>query len=128
MQAGEEKYDPQYHTADKVNEDVETVYKKGQGKWFGADEKSIFKVLCASPPEHIENMNTAYADKYGYTLFKALEKELKGNTRDATLHMLGMKLKPYETIAKLVKSACAGIGTDEELLTCCIVRYQLGKP
>lgn len=38
--------------------------------------------------------------------------------------MLGMKLRPYETIAKLIKSACAGIGTDELLLTTCIIRYQ----
>jgi annexin A13 len=65
-----------------------------------------------------------YADKYGYTLFKAMEKELSGNVRDGTLHMLGMKLKPYETVAKLIKTACAGIGTDELLLTCSIIRYQ----
>ncbi|KAL3933820.1 MAG: hypothetical protein SGARI_003617 [Bacillariaceae sp.] len=38
--------------------------------------------------------------------------------------MLGMKLKPFETIAKLVKSACAGMGTDELLLTTCVIRYQ----
>jgi hypothetical protein len=35
-----------------------------------------------------------------------------------------MKLKPYETIAQLIKTACAGIGTDELLLTCCLIRYQ----
>mmetsp|Transcript_766 Transcript_766/g.895 ORF Transcript_766/g.895 Transcript_766/m.895 type:complete len:81 (-) Transcript_766:71-313(-) len=35
-----------------------------------------------------------------------------------------MKLKPYEAIAGLIKAACAGIGTDELLLTCCIIRYQ----
>lgn len=154
MQAGEEKYDPQYHTADKVNEDAEEIYKKGQGKWFGTDEKSIFKLLCAAPPEHVENINRAYSDKYGYTLLKAMEKELSGNARDGTLHMLGMKLKPAEvsrilsksswankgaslitylslfclkiiqTAAKLIKAACAGIGTDEALLTCCLIRYQ----
>jgi hypothetical protein len=125
MQAGVEKYDPQYHTADKVIEDAEEIYQKGQGKWFGTDEKSIFKILCAAPPEHVENINKAYADKYGYTLLKAMEKELTGNVRDGTLHMLGMKLKPYETAAKLIKAACAGIGTDELLLTCCIIRYQM---
>ena len=36
----------------------------------------------------------------------------------------GMKLKPYETVAKLIKDACAGFGTNELLLTCCIIRYQ----
>lgn len=124
MQAGEEPYDPQYHTSDKAVEDAELIYDKGQGKWFGTDEKSIFKVLCASPPEHIQNISTVYADKYGYSLVKAMEKELGGNVRDGTLFVLGMKLKPYETIAQLIKTACAGLGTDEILLTCCIIRYQ----
>jgi len=35
-----------------------------------------------------------------------------------------MRLKPYEAIAEMVKAACAGIGTDELLLTCCVIRYQ----
>jgi hypothetical protein len=35
-----------------------------------------------------------------------------------------MKIKPYETIAKSIKAACAGIGTDEMLLTTCVIRYQ----
>ena len=111
MQAGEEVYDPQFHTQDKAMEDAEAIYKAGQGRW-GTDEKGIFKTLCASPPEHIENINKVYADKYGYTLLKALEKELSGNVKHASLHMLGMKLKPAETIAQLIKAACAGIGTD----------------
>ncbi|KAG7374328.1 annexin [Nitzschia inconspicua] len=123
LQAGEQPYDPQFHTDDKAKEDAEIIYKKGQGRW-GTDEKGIFKILCAAPPEYISKISAVYTDKYGYTLWKAMEKELSGNVRDGTLHMLGMKLKPYETIAKLIKSACAGIGTDELLLTCCIIRYQ----
>jgi Annexin len=123
LQAGEQPYDPQYHTDDMAKDDAETIYKKGQGKW-GTDEKGIFKILCMAPPEYITKINAVYTDKYGYTLFKAMEKELSGNVRDGTLHMLGMKLKPYEAIAKLIKTACAGIGTDELLLTCCIIRYQ----
>ena len=54
-----------------------------------------------------------------------MEKELSGNVRDGTVFLLGMKMKPFETIAKLIKTACAGIGTDELLLTCCIIRYQM---
>jgi Annexin len=125
IQAGEEPFDPQYHTKEKSIEDAEVIYKKGQGKWFGTDEKSIFKVLCAAPPQYVQMISDVYADKYGYTLFKAMEKELSGNAKDGTLFMLGMKMKPFETIAGLIKSACAGLGTDELLLTCCIIRYQM---
>mmetsp|Transcript_1071 Transcript_1071/g.2348 ORF Transcript_1071/g.2348 Transcript_1071/m.2348 type:complete len:335 (+) Transcript_1071:139-1143(+) len=123
LQSGEEAYDEQYHTDDKAKDDAEFLYKKGQGKW-GTDEKSIFKVLCAAPPQYLEKINKAYTEKYDVTLFHALEKELSGNVKSGTVHMLGMKLRPLETIAKLIKSACAGIGTDELLLTCCIIRYQ----
>lgn len=57
-----------------------------------------------------------------------MEKELGGlgesGVKDATLYLIGMKLKPYETMAMLIKDACAGFGTDELLLTCCCIRFQ----
>lgn len=124
LQAAEEEYDPKFHNADKAKEDADIIHKKGLGKFFGTDEKTIFRVLCAAPPQHIENISKEYADKYGFTLMKAMEKELGGEVRNACLHMLGMKLKPYETMAKLIKEACAGFGTDELLLACTIIRCQ----
>jgi annexin A7/11 len=123
LQAGEEPFDPQYHTNDKAVEDAELIHKKGQGRW-GTDEKAIFKILCAAPPQHVENISDIYADKYGYTLMKAMEKELSGNVRDGCIHLVGMKIKPAETIATLIKAACKGIGTDEMFLTTCLIRYQ----
>ena len=129
MQGGEEAYDTQFHTPDKAREDAEAIHSMGQGKWFGTDEKGIFKILCAAPKERLENINKYYSDKYGYTLTKAMEKELNGmgesNLQQATLYLIGMKLKPSETMANLIKYACAGMGTDELLLTCCLIRYQL---
>uniref|UniRef100_A0A7S3P5T1 Annexin n=1 Tax=Amphora coffeiformis TaxID=265554 RepID=A0A7S3P5T1_9STRA len=128
LQAAEMPYDAQYHTADLADEHAQQIHSKGQGKVWGTDEKGIFKILCASPPEHLQAVNAAYADKYGYTLLKALEKELGGlleaQLRKATLYLIGMKLKPYETMAALIKEACAGLGTDELLLTCSIIRFQ----
>ena len=77
LQAGEETFNPDYHTLDKAREDAEIIHSKGQGR-RGTDEKGIFKVLCAAPPQHLENINKVYSDKYGYTLWKAMEKELGG--------------------------------------------------
>lgn len=128
LNATEQDYDPQFHTADLAQEQADTIHEKGQGKFWGTDEKGIFKILCAAPPEHLTAINAAYADKYGYTLSKAMEKELggllEGQVKKACLYIIGMKLKPYETMAGLVKQACAGFGTDELLLTCCIIRFQ----
>ncbi len=124
LQASEEPYDPDYHTIEKAKEDAEMLWKKGQGKWFGADEKAMFKIIVTSPTNYLKFVNDAYAEKYGYTLLKAMEKEISGNGRKAALFHLKAKLKPYEAMAELIKSACAGIGTDELLLTTCIIRYQ----
>lgn len=123
LQGAEEVYDPQFHNAERAIEDAQTIHDKGQGRW-GTEGRGIFKVLCAAPREHLENINRVYAEKYGFTLQKAMEKEMSGNVREATVHLIRMKLKPYEAMAELVKSACAGVGTDELLLTCCIIRYQ----
>lgn len=123
LQGSAENFDAEFHTDDLVEQDVETIYEAGQGS-FGTDEAGFFKVICARPAEHLQKVNLEYAEKHGFTLFMALETELKGVVGDASAFMLGMKLKPYETVAKLIKSACAGFGTNELLLTCCLIRYQ----
>ena len=91
---------------------------------WGTDEAGMTKIVVMSPPKYLKILNLIYADMYGCTLFKAFEDEMGGIAGEAALFTLGMKLKPYETVAKLVKRACAGFGTDEFLLTSCILRYQ----
>jgi hypothetical protein len=123
VQAAEEEFDPDYHTEDKAKEDAEQIYDAGQGRW-GTDESGMAKIIVMSPPKYLKILNSVYADIYGYTLFKAFEEEMGSLAGEAALFTLGMKLKPYETVAKLIKKACAGFGTDELLLTCSIIRYQ----
>eukprot|EP00527_Entomoneis_sp_CCMP2396_P009148 CAMPEP_0198137210 /NCGR_PEP_ID=MMETSP1443-20131203/739_1 /TAXON_ID=186043 /ORGANISM="Entomoneis sp., Strain CCMP2396" /LENGTH=323 /DNA_ID=CAMNT_0043798569 /DNA_START=41 /DNA_END=1012 /DNA_ORIENTATION=+ len=123
LQAAEEAYDEDYHTEELCKEDVIAFYKMGQGKW-GTDEKGLFKLICARPAEHLVNVNRAYADEYGFTLFKAMEKELGGDAGKAALFALGMKLKSSETVAGLIHDACKGFGTNELLLTTALIRYQ----
>jgi len=105
LQAAEEVYDEDYHNDEKMEEDAAKLYEMGQGKW-GTDEKGMFKLLCASPPEYLKKLNLVYADKYGFTLLKAMETEVGGDAGRAGLFMLGMKIKPYETVAKLIDKAC----------------------
>lgn len=124
LQAAEADYDPDYHNSDKVDEDTGAFYSMGEGK-FGTDETGLFKLLCSSPSEHLQAVNQRYAERYDVTLFKAINDEMAGKTGAAAVFLLGMKLKPYETVAKLIHTATKGGGTDEDLLTCTIVRYQL---
>lgn len=82
------------------------------GKW-GTDETSLFKLLCAAPPQFLAWINTTYADKYGVTLPTLMENELSGKAEKAAVFLVQMKLKPFEAVAHLIKSACKGLGTDE---------------
>ena len=123
FQAAEEEFDPDFHTLDKAKDDAQELYDAGQGMW-GTNEKALFKVIVLAPPKYLRMVNDAYANKFGYTLAKAMEKELSGYAQEASSFVVNMRLKPYEAIAKVIKLACAGIGTDELLLTTCVIRYQ----
>jgi hypothetical protein len=111
------------YTDEKMHADIEALYKMGQGK-FGTDEKGLFKILCAAPPEYLKKMNMAYAEKHGLTLQHCLTTELKGISKFAAEFLVGMKINPYETIARLFNEACQGVGTDETLVASVLSRYQ----
>jgi len=123
LQGMEETYDPKYHNASKAEEDAKTFHKKGQGRW-GTDEAALFEIICKSPPQYLQMIDDAYVATYHVNLQHALKKELHRKTDDAALFTLGMKLHPYETAAELIKSTCAGMGTNELGLSCAILRYQ----
>ena len=123
LQAAEQTFDEEYDTDERAMEDAEAIFEGGQGR-MGTDEKLIIKLIMTSCPKYLNLVNDYYADIYGYTLFKAVEEEFSGDGKDALLFTLGMKLKPFDTIAKLIKTACEGFGTNELLLTSILIRYQ----
>ena len=53
-----------------------------------------------------------------------MEKEMGGDAGKGALFALGMKLKPYDTVAKAIRDACKGFGTNELMLTVTLIRYQ----
>lgn len=123
LQAAQEDYNESFHNDEKMKEDIEALYKMGQAA-VGTDEKGTFKILCAAPPEYMKKLNMAYADKHGVTLLHSLSTEFKGIAKDAAQFLIGMKIKPYEEIAKLLERASAGVGTNETLLSTALIRYQ----
>jgi len=127
LQGLTEDFDTSVHTEEKAYEDAEVFYEAGQGRW-GTDEHKIFNILCSTPLEYLRMVDEQYSTRYGYTLQKALEKELSGDAKYGASFALGMRLYPFDTIAKLIKSTCAGFGTDEKGLSRCIVRYQTELP
>lgn len=71
-------YKPSFHTKEKAEEDAEMLYKAGEGKW-GTDENAFIKVLLASPPEHLRNIDAAYQAKHQHDLIHAIENEFSGS-------------------------------------------------
>lgn len=112
VQGIEDNYDPEEtHTEDRVMEDCDAFYEAGQGAW-GTDEGPFFKILVKSPAEHLQAVNAAYVEKYGYNMKKAGEKELGGHAEEAVLFLLGIKLgDEEETLAAGIKLTCKGFGS-----------------
>jgi hypothetical protein len=123
LQGMEAEYDEEVFNEAKMAEDMKKLYDMGQGQ-MGTDEAGLFKILCSAPPAYLKKMNLAYAEKYGFTLTKALETEMNGVTQEAACFLMGMKCMPYEEIARLIERACKGFGTNETLLSTTLIRYQ----
>lgn len=123
LKGAEVEYNPQIHSNAKMEQDAEKLHSMGEGR-FGTNENGIIQYLCTSPPKYVQGLNSKYEEKYGKSLVKALEREMSGLFEKGIMILLKMKLNPHEQIAKMIHDACAGIGTNELLLTCYLIRYQ----
>ncbi|OWZ08401.1 Annexin protein [Phytophthora megakarya] len=116
------EYKPSFHTKEKAEEDAELIYKAGEGKW-GTDDKSFIKVLLASPPEHLRNIDAAYQAKHGHDLVYAIESEFSGSASASLTYFVRISLNAWPFIAEHIEGTMAGIGTDSTALSAAIVRY-----
>ncbi|CEG44089.1 annexin family [Plasmopara halstedii] len=108
----------------KVEADVEKLYKTGRGK-MGTDEEGFISVLVASPPEHLRIVAAAYEKKYSEPLVKAAAHEFTGNAEKAVLFLIRMVTEPLDLLAELFEESLKGFGTDENALSSAVVRYHI---
>lgn len=89
------------------------------GKPLDSERFLIFyrEKLDSSPYSHVGGLLDS-ADKHGITLVKMLAEELSGISKEAALFMIGMKIKPYEEIAKLIEKAVRAIIIQVQLFVC----------
>mmetsp|Transcript_269 Transcript_269/g.400 ORF Transcript_269/g.400 Transcript_269/m.400 type:complete len:329 (+) Transcript_269:60-1046(+) len=124
LQGLQEEYDEEIHNAEKAEEDADKFFESTQGDWWGTDEKAVFQIICDAPTEHMINIDKVYQAKYEKTLEEVLDTELGGELEKAARFALGFKVDPARQVAKLIKLSARGLGTDELLLTCTIIRYR----
>lgn len=122
LQAVQVEYKSSFHTKAKAEEDVEKIYKAGEGKW-GTDEGAFIKTLLQSPPKHLQKIEEIYNDKYKHGLVYAIESEFSGSSATALSFYVRLSLDPWTTLAELFSNAMDGIGTDECALSAAIIRY-----
>lgn len=109
-----EDYERDPEDEKQVLEDVEKLYKAGQGK-FGTDEGVFIRILGGSSREYREKLYWSYAEntKKGTALTKAIESEFSGTLEK----MLVALVQPtYLYYIDVLFEAMDGMGTDEDTL------------
>uniref|UniRef100_A0AAV1UBW0 Annexin n=1 Tax=Peronospora matthiolae TaxID=2874970 RepID=A0AAV1UBW0_9STRA len=124
IQAALVPFDASIHNASKVDADVEKLYQTGRGK-MGTDEEGFVSVLVASPPEHLRAVAAAYEKKHEEPLAKAAAHEFRGDAEKAVLFLIRMITEPLDLLADLFEDAMKCFGTDENALSCAVVRYHI---
>ena len=72
---------------DKIDSDVEKLYKAGEGKW-GTDEDTFVEILSHRSFEHLQKVAEEYKKKHKNTLEHAIKSEISGWFETALLACL----------------------------------------
>jgi len=105
-----------------IDEDVEHLFKAGEGRW-GTDESTFIDVLVHRSYEHIQLVAKRYEEKHGHTLEHAIKSETSGWFKVALLACI-QPLAVYW--ANRMNDAIRGLGTNDSLLIRCFT--ECSKP
>jgi len=108
-------------TISTVEDDVESLYKAGEGKW-GTDETEFIKFFNTRSHEHLKQVFDAYLAKYNRTFHEVIKKEFSGDLRDMLIGMIESTQSRPLFYARLFDKAMKGMGTNEKLLNSLAVR------
>ncbi|XP_040068477.3 annexin-B12-like [Ixodes scapularis] len=92
-------------------EDANALRKAMKG--FGTDEKAIIAILCKRSSDQRMQIVAMYKQCHGRDLIKDIRSELRGRFEDV---MVGLLYPMHEYLARELRRAIAGLGTDEDCL------------
>jgi len=91
--------------------DADILYKAMKG--LGTNEKMIIGVLCHRTWRQRKEIEFSFKAKYGKDLIEYLKSELSGSFEDV---ILALMMNPVELLARDLRRAIAGLGTNESTL------------
>lgn len=98
----------QAFNAEKAAQDLRKAMKG-----FGTDEQAIIKVLVAHNNNQRQEIKGKFKTLFGRDLIADLKSELTGNLEDC---IIAMMYPPVEYLARELRNAMKGAGTDEKVL------------
>ncbi|KAM7536219.1 hypothetical protein Aperf_G00000097461 [Anoplocephala perfoliata] len=109
----------------KVETDVETLYKCGEGR-LGTDEARFTQIFASRSFPHIKEIAKVYVGKYKKTLFDAIKSETSGSYRDILISIVAYTDDHIELYAKWINESMAGVGTrDDDLIRLILSRAEI---
>jgi len=100
---------------EKVQEDVNALYKAGEGKW-GTDEETFNRIFALRNSHHLKRMNEVYIEQKETPLLDVVESEFSGDVKVLLKTVLHAHINPADYYATRIYKACKGFGTDEKVL------------
>lgn len=82
-------------------------------KGWGTDEDAIINILCTRTSEQRLEIVTTYKQMFGRDLIRDIKSELRSNLE---LIMVGLLYPMHEYLARELRAAMKGLGTDEDCL------------
>eukprot|EP00769_Ergobibamus_cyprinoides_P004603 gnl/Ergobibamus_cyprinoides/791.p2 GENE.gnl/Ergobibamus_cyprinoides/791~~gnl/Ergobibamus_cyprinoides/791.p2 ORF type:complete len:316 (+),score=174.20 gnl/Ergobibamus_cyprinoides/791:65-949(+) len=106
----------------QVDADVEAFYKAAKG--FGTDETTFMRLLCSRSRKHLAAVAARYPQlKKGKELDDVIKSEFKGKLEDALRYLLIGSIRMGKMVAKLIRHAIKGVGTNDELLIVAVAMH-----
>ncbi|XP_054808251.1 annexin D5-like isoform X2 [Prosopis cineraria] len=126
-----EVYQKVYHTrlerdiedylSGDLKKDAMDLYKAGERKMLGTDEKTFIRIFSDRSRTHLAAIAKAYERNNGNSLEKAIKKETHGYFERGLLAILRCATNPALYFAKILRKSMKGFGTDDSRLIRVIV-------
>lgn len=119
-----------YVDQQRVQQDVEALYRAGQGK-IGTDEIGVCGILLSRSDAHLQAIAQAFPQRHKKSLSQMVEGEFSGHMKSGLLYLVKAYENDGQGIARDVEyleDAMSGMGTKDERLIYRLLRCHWNRP